>query len=219
MGKATFSFVRQHFPGPRRASSSHFRSQLFKKRLFIVIFQIGKLFLLVGPQRYPLFNRFHDCADQRLRMPISRSTSSVLLLLFVVSPYVTFGIPLTHDHSSSDLEVTQQVASGSGCNEVGEILSQDPCRPWCICKDGAVVCAEIFCNSETDLPEACGKIRVNGRCCPTFACVHRNGTASMHYPLPLTVVPPVMYEDSGSGGLLQNIKRTFPHARIMKNRQ
>ena len=31
-----------------------------------------------------------------------------------------------------------------------------------------------------------------------LSTVHNNGSASMHYPLPLTVVPPTMYEDKAS---------------------
>ncbi|XP_055345513.1 uncharacterized protein LOC129593297 [Paramacrobiotus metropolitanus] len=135
-------------------------------------------------------------------MDFSSMTSCIFLLATFAR---VFSYPMAaHDTSAGP----SRLENGTPCNDVGEIFSDDPCRPWCICKDGAVMCAEIFCNN--DVPKTCGKIAVNGRCCPTYVCVHTNGTATMHYPLPLTVVPPSMYEEEN--GMFKDTKRSLLHA-------
>ncbi|OWA50276.1 hypothetical protein BV898_14798 [Hypsibius exemplaris] len=136
--------------------------------------------------------------------------AAVLVLSAVLSPSA-LALPFGNNIEPESASV-RQIETGSACSATsGEILSEDPCRPWCVCKDGVVVCAEIFCSAENDIPDTCGKIKVNGRCCPTFVCIHNNGSASMHYPLPLTVVPPSMYEEKVSGEL-HTEKRSPIHA-------
>ncbi|OWA50295.1 hypothetical protein BV898_14817 [Hypsibius exemplaris] len=83
------------------------------------------------------------------------------------------------------------------CDVEGEYESTDPCKPFCVCHKGSVVCAEITCTDEYDAPDPkafCGKVHVTGRCCHHYLCVSDDGTGTMVYPLPIVSAPDELYE-------------------------
>ena len=53
--------------------------------------------------------------------------------------------------------------------------SADPCKPYCVCHEGRIVCAEITCTDDFELPHpkaVCSKLHVNPkqRCCHQYLC-------------------------------------------------
>ncbi|GAV03269.1 hypothetical protein RvY_13717 [Ramazzottius varieornatus] len=88
--------------------------------------------------------------------------------------------------------------SGDACDKEGEIESADPCKPYCVCHEGSVVCAEITCTDDFELPQpnaVCSKLHVSPktRCCHHYLCLLEDGTGTMVYPLPLVSAPDELY--------------------------
>ncbi|OWA50296.1 hypothetical protein BV898_14818 [Hypsibius exemplaris] len=107
---------------------------------------------------------------------------------------VSEGVNTTAVTLTGGNETTQSNTTGimglSACNEVDEIVSNDPCKPLCACKDRKIFCADIMCTTDSLPLEHCWKLPLNGKCCPSYLCSTGNATGDVHYPLPVLVVPP-----------------------------
>ncbi|XP_055345529.1 uncharacterized protein LOC129593306 [Paramacrobiotus metropolitanus] len=117
-------------------------------------------------------------------------------LLLMSWPAAVHMLPLLRDTDASPTAAPYHIHNGDECNYMGKMPSDDPCSPWCFCRNGRAACAQVTCtpgHSHTGDPSApCHVIHVSGRCCPTFLCSLANGTTSVKYDLPMMRIPDEM---------------------------
>ncbi|OWA50282.1 hypothetical protein BV898_14804 [Hypsibius exemplaris] len=109
---------------------------------------------------------------------------SAIFILFVAASGV-IALPLNSHNDAKG------ILAGTECNDIDEIVSNDPCQPFCTCTDGKVFCAELYCSRD-NLPQGqnCRKVPTNGKCCPSYLCMTDSGVGELHYPLPQLFLPP-----------------------------
>ncbi|GAV03268.1 hypothetical protein RvY_13716 [Ramazzottius varieornatus] len=119
----------------------------------------------------------------------------LLLLAVIATTTIAMPTPLPNNERAVTSQLTVNsgvIISGPACNDVDEIVSSDPCKPLCICRQSQIYCAQITCSVDGLPMKDCMALPLNSKCCASYLCTSGNSTGDVHYPLPVLIIPPEM---------------------------